>query len=84
MRAPRMWSLAGDPRASLGRRGAHGDGLMVVFWALSVAAVESLRNDLRGTVGTEVIPRVSSWHPMRAHACPTHVGSGRGTLCLFG
>ena len=57
---------------------------MVVFWALSVAAVESLRNDLRGTVGTEVIPRVSSWHPISAHVCPTHVGSGRGTLCLFG
>ena len=52
MRAPRMWGVARDPRASLGRRGAHGDGLMGVFRALLVAAVESLRDDLRGTVCT--------------------------------
>ena len=28
MRAPRMWGVARDPIASLGRRVAHGDGLM--------------------------------------------------------
>ena len=39
MRAPCMWGVARDPIASLGRRGAHGDGLMRVFSALSVAAV---------------------------------------------
>ena len=59
MRAPRMWGVARDPRASLGRRGALGYGLMGVFRVLSVAAVESLRDDLRGTVGTWGIPRVS-------------------------
>ena len=32
---------------------------MGVFRVLSVAAVESLRDDLRGTVGTWGIPRVS-------------------------
>ena len=31
MRAPRMWGVERDPRASLGRRGAHGDGLVGVF-----------------------------------------------------
>ena len=46
MRAPRMWGVARDPRDSLGRRGAHGAGLMGVFRALSVAAVESLRGSL--------------------------------------
>ena len=35
--------VARDSRASLGRRGAHGAGLMGVFRALSVAVVESLR-----------------------------------------
>ena len=39
MRAPRIWSVARDPRASLGRRGAHGADLMGVFWALLVATV---------------------------------------------
>ena len=38
-----MWGVERDPRASLGRRGAHGDGLVGVFGAVSVAAVESLR-----------------------------------------
>ena len=41
-----MWVVARDPRDSLGRRGAHGAGLMGVFRALSVAAVESLRGSL--------------------------------------
>ena len=41
-----MWGVERDPRASLGRRGAHGDGLVGVFGAVSVAAVESLRNSL--------------------------------------
>ena len=45
MRAPRMWGVERDPRASLGRRGAHGDGLVGVFGAVSVAAVESLQYD---------------------------------------
>ena len=84
MRAPRMWGVARDPRDSLGRRGAHGTGLMGVFRALSVAAVESLRDDLRGTVGTGVIHRVSLWPPRRAHACLTHVGRVRGALYLSG
>ena len=43
VRDPRMWGVERDPRASLGRRGAHGDGLVGVFGAVSVAAVESLR-----------------------------------------
>ena len=41
--APRIGGMARDPRVSLGRRGAHGAGLVGVFRALSVAAVESLR-----------------------------------------
>ena len=41
-----MWGVERDPRASLGRRGAHGDGLVGVFRAVSVAAVESLRGSL--------------------------------------
>ena len=52
MRSPRMWGVARHPRASLGRQGVHGDGLMGVSRALSVATVESLRGSLRGTVGT--------------------------------
>ena len=36
-----VWS-GKDHRASLGRLGAHGDGIMGMFWALSVAVVESL------------------------------------------
>ena len=63
MRGPHMWGVARDPRVSLGRRGAHKAGLMGVFWALSVTAVQSLRDDLRGTVGTWGIPKVSLWHP---------------------
>ena len=47
-----MWGVERDPRASLGRRGAHGDGLVGVFGAVSVAAVESLR----GTVCAMGIP----------------------------
>ena len=43
MRAPRMWGVARYPRASLGRQGAHGDGLMGVSRALSVATVEVAR-----------------------------------------
>ena len=46
MRAPRMWGVERDPRASLGGRGAHGDDLVGVFGAVSVAAVESLRGSL--------------------------------------
>ena len=32
-----VWS-GKDHRASLGRLGAHGDGIMGMFWALSVGA----------------------------------------------
>ena len=35
-----MWGMTRDPRASLGGRGVHGDGLMVVFRASSVMPVE--------------------------------------------
>ena len=84
MRAPRMLGVARHPRASLGRQGAHGDGLLGVSRALSVATVESLRDGLRGTVGTGVIHRVSLWPPRRAHACLTHVGRVRGALYLSG
>ena len=43
MRAPRMWDVERGPRASLGRQKAHGDGLVGVFEASSVVAVQSLR-----------------------------------------
>ena len=46
MRAPRMWGVERDPRASLGRQGKHWDSLVGVFGAVSVAAVESLRGSL--------------------------------------
>ena len=42
MRASRMWGVSGEPFTSLGRRGVHGAGVVVVFWVLSMAAVESL------------------------------------------
>ena len=84
MRDPRMWWVKRGSRASLGRRGALGYGLMGVLRVLLVAAVESLRDDLRGTVGTGVIHRVSLWPPRRAHACLTHVGRVRGALYLSG
>ena len=38
-----MWSVERDPRAPLGRRGAQQGGLVVVFGASSVVAVESPR-----------------------------------------
>ena len=38
-----MWGVERDPGASLGRRGARGDGLVVVFWASLVVAAESPR-----------------------------------------
>ena len=41
MRALRIWGVARDPRASLGRRGTHGAGLMGAFRALLMAAVEA-------------------------------------------
>ena len=31
VRAPRMWGVERDPKASLGSRGARGDGTLVVF-----------------------------------------------------
>lgn len=39
-----MWGVERGPRASMGRRGAHGDGIVGVFGAVS--AVESLRGSL--------------------------------------
>ena len=50
MRIPRMWGVDRDHRASLGRRGAQGDGLVVVFWTSLVVAAES--------------PRVAVGHPV--------------------
>lgn len=40
-RVSRMWGVERDTRASLGRRGARGDGLVVVSWASLVVAAES-------------------------------------------
>ena len=54
-----MWVVEKGPRASMGRRGAHGDDLVGVFGAVSVAAVESLRGAAwrsGGTVGTVGVP----------------------------
>ena len=33
-RVPRMWGVERDPWTSLGRQGARGDGLVVVFWGV--------------------------------------------------
>ena len=52
VRVPRMWGVARDPIATLGTRGVHGFGRVVVFWALSVAAVESLCGQPGSTVCT--------------------------------
>ena len=46
-----MWGVERDPRASLGRRGAHGDGLVEVFGASAAVAVESLRGSVWSVVG---------------------------------
>ena len=43
MRAPRMWCVERDPKASLGSREVHGDIPVVVFWASSLVVVESPR-----------------------------------------
>ena len=43
VRVPRMWGMERDPRASLGRRRARGDGLVMVFWALVVVVRWSRR-----------------------------------------
>ena len=59
VRVPRMWGVERDPRASLGRRGARGDGLVVVFWASLVAAAES--------------PRVAVGHPVGRDVCHVSV-----------
>ena len=37
-----MWGVERGPRASMGRRGAHGDGIVGVFGAVSVAAVDGV------------------------------------------
>ena len=59
MRAPRMWGVGRDPRASLGQQEAHGVGLVGVLGAVSMAAVESVRSSLAapcGAVGTTEPP----------------------------
>ena len=56
MRAPRMWGVERDIGASMGRRGMRGDGLVVVFWASLVMAVESA---VRRRVGTRWVGRGS-------------------------
>ena len=53
IRAPRMWGMGRDPIASLGRRGAHGDGLMGMFGAMFVVAAESLRSSINGISGRQ-------------------------------
>ena len=45
-----MWGVERDPRASLGRRGAHGDGLVGVFGACS-GAPRGLRGGSAGVLG---------------------------------
>ena len=85
MRDPRMWGVALDPRASLGRRGAHGAGLVVVFWALSVAAVESLaqQSGITGDWENLLQSEFMVWNarPWASHTC----GRSRGiTWCLLG
>ena len=45
-----MWGVERDPRASLGRRGAHGDGLVGVFGACS-GAPRGLRGCSAGVLG---------------------------------
>ena len=57
VRVPRMWGVERDPRASLGRRGARGDGLVVVFWASLVVAVESAARRCVGTRRGEAVER---------------------------
>ena len=78
-RVPRMWVVERDPRASLGRRGARGDGLVVVFWASLVVATESPRVAVGHPVGREGVPRecmTSHARPWASHAC----GLSRGIM----
>ena len=78
-RAPRMWGVERDPRASLG---AHGDGLAGVFGAVSVAAVvESLRG--RAPWAPWESPYEFLAARARPWASPT-CGRSRGiTWCLY-
>ena len=79
VRVPRMWGVERDPRASLGRRGARGDGLVVVFWASLVVAAESPRVAVGHPVGREGVPRecmTSHARPWASHAC----GLSRGIM----
>ena len=57
MRAPRMWGVERDTGASMGRRGTRGDGLVVVFWASLVVAVESAARRRVGTRRGEAVER---------------------------
>ena len=79
-RVPRMWGMERDPRASLGRRGAHRGGLLVVFGAPSVVAVEPPRVALVYPVGSSGVPRECMTSHARqwvSHAC----GLSRGITC---
>ena len=83
MRASRMWGVSGEPFTSLGRRGVHGAGLVVVFWVLSMAAVESLaqqpgsNGDRESLLQSEFM--ASNARPWASHAC----GQSQGiTGCL--
>ena len=84
MRAPRIWGMVRDPRASLGRRGAHGAGLRGGVQGVVGGRGGVVARQPGGTVCTGGIHRVSVWLPMRAHACPTHVGRGKGPQSLSG
>ena len=83
MRAPRMWGVERDIGASMGRRGMRGDGLVVVFWASLVMAVESAVRRRVGTRWGEGVERgwvprgymTSHARPWASHAC----GLSRGT-----
>ena len=60
MRAPRMWGVERDIGASMGRRGMRGDGLVVVFWASLVMAVESAVRRRVGTRWGEGVERLGA------------------------
>ena len=87
MRAPRMWGVERDTGASMGRRGTRGDGLVVVFWASLVVAVESAARRRVGTRRGEAVERRGATRgydlpharPGASHSC----GLSRGTTgCL--
>ena len=70
MRAPRMWDVERGPRASLGRQKAHGDGLVGVFEASSVVAVQSLRGIVGHPLWLPLVRGSVSRESMISGACP--------------